>query len=79
MARNDPYRQFRYRVEIESIDQGGFSECSFGDSTVAPVEYREGTDPTHQRKLSALTKYGNITLKWIPQPTVLALMANMNK
>ena len=62
--RNDPYRQFRYRVEIDSIEQAGFSEASFGDSTVEPTEYREGTDPTHQRKLSGLTKYGNITLKW---------------
>ncbi len=64
MARNDPYRQFRYRVEIESLDQGGFSDCTFGDSTITPTEYREGTDPTYPRKLSALTKYGNITLKW---------------
>ena len=64
MARNDPYRQFSFRVEIDGITQAGFSECSFGDSTTEPVEYREGTDPKHQRKLSALTKYGNITLKW---------------
>jgi phage tail-like protein len=64
MARNDPYRQFRYRVVIVSFVQGCFIVCIFGDSTVAPVEYREGTDPTYQRKLSGLTKYGNITLKW---------------
>lgn len=62
--RIDPYRQFRYRVEIQGIDQGGFSECSFAETSVEATEYREGTDPTHQRKLSTLTKYGNITLKW---------------
>jgi phage tail-like protein len=28
------------------------------------VDYRLGTDPPHMRKLSGLTKYGNITLKW---------------
>lgn len=64
MARTDPYRQFRFRVEIDKITQGGFSECTFADTTTDPVEYREGTDPTVMRKLSGLTKFGNITLKW---------------
>lgn len=62
--RTDPYRQFRFRVEIGGISQGGFSECTFADTTTDPVEYREGTDPTVMRKLSGLTKFGNITLKW---------------
>ena len=64
MARNDPYRSFRFRVEIGGITQAAFSECSFADTSVEAVEYREGTDPTHARKLSGQTKYGNVTLKW---------------
>lgn len=64
MPRTDPYRQFRYRVEMEGITQAGFSEVNFADTTTDPIEYREGTDPTIFRKLSGLTKYGNITLKW---------------
>ncbi len=64
MARNDPYRNFRFRVEINGIQQAGFNECSFGDITVEPTEYREGTDAPTSRKLSGPTKYGNITLKW---------------
>ena len=62
--RKDPYRQFRFRIEIEGISQGGFSECTFADTTTDPVEYREGNEPPVFRKLSGLTKYGNITLKW---------------
>jgi phage tail-like protein len=62
--RMDPYRQFRFRVEIDGITQAGFSECTFGDTTTDPVEYREGTELPVFRKLSGLTKYGNITLKW---------------
>ena len=62
--RNDPYRNFRFKVEIEGITQAGFSECTFGDTSIEPVEYREGTDPTHPRKLSGQTKYGDVTLKW---------------
>jgi phage tail-like protein len=62
--RKDPYRQFRFRVEIDGISQAGFSECNFADTTTDPVEYREGNETTTFRKLSGLTKYGNITLKW---------------
>ncbi len=64
MARQDPYRQFRFRVEIDGIAQAGFNECSFADTTTDPVEYREGDELPRMRKLSGLTKYGNITLKW---------------
>src|SRR3989442_4343742 len=64
MARNDPLRNFRYRLEIDSVAQAGFSEVAIAETTIDAVDYREGTDPPHVRKLSGLTKYGNITLKW---------------
>jgi phage tail-like protein len=64
MARNDPLRNFRFRLEIDSITQGWFSEVNIGDTTTEAIDYREGTEPTHVRKLPGLTKYGNITLKW---------------
>lgn len=64
MARKDPYRNFRFRVEIDGIQQAGFSEVSGFESSIEAVEYREGTDPIHMRKLSGLNKFGNITLKW---------------
>jgi phage tail-like protein len=64
MARNDPLRNFRYRLEIDSIAQAGFSEVAIAETTIDAVDYREGTDAPHVRKLSGLTKYGNITLKW---------------
>ncbi|MDQ6891900.1 MAG: phage tail protein [Acidobacteriota bacterium] len=63
-TRNDPLRNFRYRLEIDSITQAGFTEVAIAETTIDAVEYREGTDPPHMRKLSGLTKYGNITLKW---------------
>ena len=64
MARKDPLRNFRFRLEINGIQQAGFSEVSGFDITVDPIDYREGSDPTHVRKLTGLTKYGNVTLKW---------------
>ncbi|MFA6284741.1 MAG: phage tail protein [Desulfurivibrionaceae bacterium] len=61
--RTDPYRNFRFKVELDGIETAAFSEATVPDSSTDAVDYREGTDPTHQRKLSGLTKYGNITLK----------------
>lgn len=62
--RTDPYRNFKFRVELDGITQAGFNECSFGDSSVEVVEYREGTDSPFPRKLSGQSKYSNVTLKW---------------
>jgi phage tail-like protein len=63
MARHDPYRNFRFRLEIDGIATASFSEVAIGATTTDVIDYREGTDPTHVRKLSGLTKYGNVTLK----------------
>src|SRR5262245_19886889 len=63
-ARIDPLRNFRYRLEIDSVTQAGFSDVAIGETTIEAVDYRDGNDAAHARKLSGLTKYGNITLKW---------------
>lgn len=62
--RVDPYRNFRFRVEIDDITQAGFSEVTGFDASIDVVEYREGTERITPRKLPGLAKYGNITLKW---------------
>jgi len=62
--RQDPLRNFRYRLEINGIEQAGFAEVMIGDLSNDPIEYREGDEPTTVRKLNGLSKYGNITLKW---------------
>ena len=64
MARQDPLRNFRYRLEIDGIEQAGFAEVSVGELSTDPIEYREGDEITTVRKLNGLNKYGNITLKW---------------
>jgi phage tail-like protein len=63
-TRTDPYRSFRYRVEIEGIQHAGFTEVAIADSAQDPIEYREGTHPPTMRKIPGLVKYGNVTLKW---------------
>jgi len=61
--RSDPYRNFRFRVMIDGIQIAAFSDATIPDISTEAVEYREGTDATHARKLSGLTKFGNVTLK----------------
>jgi phage tail-like protein len=63
-GRKDPYRNFRFRLEIDNIIQAGFSEATIPDSTQDPIEYREGNESPTVRKIPGLVKYGNVTLKW---------------
>ena len=63
MAAGYPYRNFKYRVEIDGIDVAGFSEATIPDTATNPLEYREGTDPNYPRKLSGLVSFSNLTLK----------------
>jgi phage tail-like protein len=62
-SRTDPYLGFNFLVEIDGITQAGFQEVSGLDASTDNVDYREGTDPNHYRKLSGLNKYSPLTLK----------------
>ena len=64
MSRVDPYKNFHFRLEIDGITQAGFTECSGLGSEVEVIEYREGREPTHVRKLPGRVRYPDITLKW---------------
>jgi phage tail-like protein len=62
-TRVDPYRGYNFLVEIDGMTQAGFQELSGLDASVDSVDYREGGDPNHLRKLPGLNKFSNITLK----------------
>ncbi len=63
--RKDPYRGFNFRVEIDGVTVGSFSDVSGLSSDGDVVEYRNGDDvPLHVRKLIGLCKSPNITLKY---------------
>lgn len=64
MARVDPYKNFRFLVEIDGIVQAGFTDCSGFGSNVEVIEYREGGDAASVRKLPGKTSYPDLTLKW---------------
>jgi phage tail-like protein len=62
-ARNDPYKNFNFLVEIDGIAQAGFSECTGLRLEVDVIEYREGAETSSVRKLPGRAKVGDITLK----------------
>jgi phage tail-like protein len=64
MPRVDPYKNFRFLVEIDGIVQAGFSDVSGFGSNVEVIEYREGGDVQSVRKLPGKVSYPDITLKW---------------
>jgi phage tail-like protein len=64
MARVDPYKNFRFLLEIDNVVQGGFAECSGFGSNVEVIEYREGGDPKTVRKLPGKVSYPDLSLKW---------------
>jgi phage tail-like protein len=61
--RIDPIRNFRFHLVIDNIKRAGFSEVAIAETTIEAIDYREGSDAPHVRKLSGLTKFGNVTLK----------------
>ena len=61
--RKDPYRNYNFLVEIDGVTVAGFAECSGVCIETTVVEYRNGNELNHVRKLPGLTKYSNIVLK----------------
>jgi phage tail-like protein len=62
-SRHDPYKVFKFRVEIDGLTSSAFSEVSGLDSETVVIEYRTGSEGNSVRKLAGLTKYPNIVLK----------------
>src|SRR3954469_22762003 len=61
-VRSDPYRNFRFQVEIDGIVAAGFSEVQIGETVTEVIDYREGNEPAHVRKVAGLHNFGIVTL-----------------
>lgn len=61
---NDPYLNFKFRVEIKGVEVGGFSEVSGLQVEIEVEEYREGGMNEAIHKLAGPARYPvNLTLK----------------
>ena len=61
--RNDPYLGARFFVEIDGVDQGGFTECTGLQAEVEVNRLQEGGNNGFVHKLAGRTKYTNVVLK----------------
>jgi len=59
----DPYTSHRFKIAIDSVISGGFSECTGLSAETEVEEIREGGVNEYTHKLPKSTKYGVITLK----------------
>lgn len=58
-----PHGRFRYKVEIEGLSAGGFSEVTGFDASIEVIKYREGDMVQTPMKVPGLKEYSNIILK----------------
>lgn len=60
---SDPYRNFKYEVEVAGFIRAGFSKISGLKHSVEVIEYREGADNESMRKLPGQSTFDNVTLE----------------
>ena len=69
VLREDPYAGYNFEVLINGVSddgtavRGSFAEVSGLETSIDPIEYRNGSEDITVRKLPGLKKFTNITLK----------------
>lgn len=63
MRRKDPYRGFRFRVEFDQVQHGGFTKVKGLVRETKFESRREGGVNDFEHKLATQTIYGNLTLE----------------
>lgn len=59
----DPYRNFKFEVEIAGFVRAGFSKVSGLKQTIEEIQYREGGENETPRKLPGQSMFEDITLE----------------
>lgn len=59
----DPYKNFKFEVEIEGFVHAGFNKVSGLKHTIEMIEYREGAENETMRKLPGRSVFEPVTLE----------------
>ncbi len=59
----DPYKVFKFRIEISGLQVGAFSEVTGLESRTEIDDYREGGVNNYVHKIAKETRYPNLILK----------------
>jgi phage tail-like protein len=60
----DPYRNFNFKLEIQGVVEGHFTECSGLGVRVQPIRYREGGVGQVVRVIPGRVDYAEVTLRY---------------
>jgi phage tail-like protein len=60
----DPYRAYNFKLEIQGVTEGHFTECTNLGIKVEAIKYREGGTSQLVRRLPGPVEYGDITLRY---------------
>jgi len=64
MPNEDPYRSYNFKLEIQGVTEGHFTECSGMGIKIHAIRYREGGTNQVVRCLPGPVEYGDITLRY---------------
>ncbi|QDF37513.1 phage tail protein [Bradyrhizobium symbiodeficiens] len=59
----DPYMNFRFLVEFDGVQRGGFNKVKGVAREIKVDSYHEGGQNEFEHKLASQTTYGNVTLE----------------
>jgi len=63
-AWTDPYRAYNFKLEIQGVTEGHFTECSGLGVKVDVISYREGGNSQVIHRLPGQVSYADITLRY---------------
>jgi phage tail-like protein len=60
----DPYRAYNFKLEIQGVTEGHFTECTGLGVKVSDIKYREGGVNQIVRRLPGHVDYADVTLRY---------------
>jgi phage tail-like protein len=60
----DPYRAYNFKLEIQGVTEGHFTECSGIGVKVDVISYREGGNSQILHRLPGPVSYADVTLRY---------------
>jgi phage tail-like protein len=63
-GREDPFRSYNFRLDVQDVPQGHFTECSGIGIKIQPIKYREGGEKQIVHCIPGPVEYADVTLRY---------------
>jgi phage tail-like protein len=61
---NDPFRSYNFKLDINGVPEGHFTECSGLSVKIEPISYREAGNHQVVRHIPGPVDYASVTLRY---------------